>query len=353
MTMKAMRYHGRRDLRLDEVAVPELRPNTVRIKVEWTGICGTDLHEYEEGPIFTPPVGHPHPITGQTVPVVLGHEISGRIDAISPGVTGFAVGDAVSVEPIISCGECRYCLEDRFNLCVKVGYHGLSGWEGGFGEFVVVDANRVHALGDIPTDIGALVEPLATAYHAVRRSGAQPGDSVVVFGAGPIGLFIVAVMRALGIDDIVSVEVSSVRKAKAHDAGAALVVDPTEVDVVALARERTGGLGADITFECVGTEAVLQSAMDACRAGGTLVNVAIWAAKAPIDMFSVVMREIDVVGTSAYCNDHQPVIKLIQEGKLFPEQFVTGRIAVEDVVDLGFRQLVENREENVKIIVHP
>lgn len=353
MTMKAMRYYGKRDLRLDEIPVPLLRPNTVRIKVEWTGICGTDLHEYEEGPIFCPPADSPHPITQETMPIVLGHEISGRIDEVGPGVEGFSVGDGVSVEPIISCGECRFCREDRFNLCVKAGYHGLSGWDGGFAEYVVVDAKRAHPLGSIPTDIGALVEPLATAYHAVRRSGAKLGDSVVVYGAGPIGLFIVAILRAIGVEDVFSVEVSAVRKAKAAEAGATLVLDPSESDVVQRVRERTQGLGADISFECVGKTTVLQNALDSVRSGGTLVNVAIWAEKAEIDLFSIVMREIDVIGTSAYCNDHQPVIKLIQEGKINPEKFITGRIDVEDVEELGFKQLVENREQNVKILVRP
>lgn len=348
-----MLYHGREDLRSGELPLPELRPGSVRIKVEWTGICGTDLHEFEEGPIFAPTEEHPHPLTHESVPIVLGHEISGRIEAISPGVEGLSVGDAVSVEPIISCGECYYCRVDRFNLCVKAGYHGLSGWGGGFAEFVVVDAQRVHPLGDIPTDIGALVEPLATAYHAVRRSGVQPGDSVVVFGAGPIGLFITAVLRAIGVSDVTSVEVSTVRKGMALEAGAALVLDPTHSDVVSLVRERTGGLGADVTFECVGLAPVLQSAIDSTRSGGKLTNVAIWADKAPLDMFSVVMREIDVVGTSAYCNDHQPVIKLIQEGKIDPRKFITGRISAEDVVELGLKQLVYNKERNVKIIVAP
>jgi len=351
--MKSMLYYGKTDLRAGVLPIPELRPNSVRIKVEWTGICGTDLHEYEEGPIFAPTPEKPHPLTGESIPIVLGHEISGRIDAIHPDIDRFEVGEAVCVEPIISCGECRFCNEDRFNLCVSAGYHGLSGWGGGFAEYVVVDAKRVHALGDIPTDIGALVEPLATAYHAVRRSNAQPGDAVVVFGAGPIGLFITAILRAIGIDDVVSVEISAVRKQKAHEAGAILVLDPTEDDVVARVHERTGGLGADVTFECVGKSTVLQNALDATRSGGTLTNVAIWADKAPIDLFSVVMREIDVVGTSAYCNDHQPVIKLIQEGKIDPGKFITGRVPLADVVERGFKQLLENREHNVKILVHP
>jgi (R,R)-butanediol dehydrogenase/meso-butanediol dehydrogenase/diacetyl reductase len=351
--MKAMRYHGKHDLRVEDIPTPSVRPGTVKIKVQWTGICGTDLHEFEDGPIFCPAPGHPHPLTGESVPVVLGHELAGVIDEVGPDVGGLSVGDRVALEPFITCGKCEYCVADRYNLCTKAGYYGLSGWGGGFAEYVVAEAHRVHPIGELSTEIGALVEPLAVAHHAVRRSGAKPGETAVVFGGGPIGLFVTAVLRAIGVERVVSVEISSVRKAKAHDAGAFLVLDPTVDDVVARVKELTGGYGADIAFECVGASPALQSALDSTKSGGTVVNVSIWGHKAEIDMFGLVMREIQLIGTSAYCNDHEAVIKLLQEGKIQAEQFISGRIAVDDVVEQGFRQLIENKEENVKIIVHP
>lgn len=354
--MKATRFYGKEDIRTDDIPEPETVPGSVKIKVEWTGICGTDLHEFEEGAIFCPSPGHPHPLTGETVPVVLGHELSGVVHELGDGVTGLAVGDRVALEPYILCGECEYCLGgEQYNLCPKAGYYGLSGWGGGFAEYVVVaDPSLVHPLGDLPTDVGALVEPLSVAHHAVRRSGAQAGDTAVVFGAGPIGIFVTLILKAIGVETIYNVEISSIRKAKVHSAGSTRVIDPTQEDVVAVIRELTGGRGVDVAFECVAASPALQAAMDATRSGGTVVNVSIWSHNADINLFGLTMREITLVGTSAYANDHAAVIKLLQDGKIDNvQQYITGKIAVEDVVEEGFKQLIHNKEENVKILVHP
>lgn len=354
--MKATRFHGKEDIRTEQIPEPELLPGSVKVKVEWTGICGTDLHEYEEGAIFCPKPGHPHPLTGETVPVVLGHELAGVVHDVGEGVTGLSVGDRVAVEPFILCGECEYCRAgEQYNLCPRAGYYGLSGRGGGFAEYVVVrDPAMVHPLGVLSTEVGALVEPLAVAHHAVRRSGAKPGDTAVVFGAGPIGIFVTLILRAVGVTEIYNVEISTIRKEKVRAAGSTLVIDPTGEDVVSRVRELTGGRGVDVAFECVAASSALQAAMDATRSGGTVVNVSIWSHNADINLFGLTMRELNLVGTSAYANDHAAVITLLQQGKITDvEQFITGRVAVEDVVEHGFKQLVHNKEENVKILVHP
>ncbi len=351
--MKASRFYGRHDIRVDDIPEPQLEPGTVKIKVDWTGICGTDLHEYEEGPIFCPAPGKPHPLSGEDVPIVLGHEFAGVATEVADGVTHVKVGDKVAVDPFYNCGECAPCQEGSYNLCVVAGYVGLTGRGGGFAEYVVVRADRVHDLGDVPTDIGALVEPLAVAHHAISRSRAKPGDAVVVFGAGPIGLFVIALLKAQGIEKVFSVELSSIRKEKARRAGATAVLDPSEEDVVQRIREETNGLGADVAFECVGVNAAIQTAIDALRFHGTLVNISIWGHHAEVDMLTLLKKELTLTGSFAYANDHAPVIELLKAGKLDVADFITGRIAAEDVAEEGFRQLIENKDENVKILVHP
>ena len=206
--MRAARFHARGDIRVEEVPDPQVGPGQVQVDVDWCGICGTDLHEYLEGPIFIPPPGSPHPITGETAPVVMGHEFAGVVSAVGSGVTGVTEGDRVAIEPYYVCGQCA---AGRYNICRKLGFVGLAGQQGCSAEKCLVDARWVHLLGELPTDVGALVEPLAVGYHAVRLSGLQPGGTAAVFGAGPIGLVTLACLRAAGAATVVAVEPAAAR----------------------------------------------------------------------------------------------------------------------------------------------
>jgi (R,R)-butanediol dehydrogenase / meso-butanediol dehydrogenase / diacetyl reductase len=149
------------------------------------------------------------------------------------------------------------------------------------------------------------------------------------------------------------VEPAAARKAKATVAGADVVLDPTETEVGDAVRDLTGGAGADVAFECAGIDDVLASAIGAVRPGGRVVNVAIWGHPATVQMNDLVLSEIDLIGSLAYCGDHPDTIKLLQDGKVAADQFITGRIGLDDIVDGGFRQLIDNKEENVKILVSP
>jgi (R,R)-butanediol dehydrogenase / meso-butanediol dehydrogenase / diacetyl reductase len=215
-----------------------------------------------------------------------------------------------------------------------------------------VDARWVHPLGDIPTDIGALVEPLAVGYHAVRLSGLRPGGTAAVFGAGPIGLVTTAALKAGGAGKVVVVEPAAARKAKAVGAGADEILDPAGTDVPDAIRDLTAG-GADVAFECAGVDAVLAAAIGSVRPGGTVVNVAIWGHVPRVAMNDLVLSEVSVIGSLAYCGDHADTIALLRDGKVDAEQFITGRIGLADLVDGGFRELIDNKEENVKILVSP
>jgi (R,R)-butanediol dehydrogenase/meso-butanediol dehydrogenase/diacetyl reductase len=351
--MKAARFHAPGDIRIDDVPEPATRPGTVKVQVEWCGICGTDLHEYVDGPIFAPTAAAPHPLTGESVPITLGHEFAGVVAEVGQGVTAVRPGDRVAVEPYIVCGRCDACTSGRYNVCQSLGFVGLSGLGGGFSQFVVAEERWVHPLGELGTDVGALIEPLAVAYHAVRLSGAKPGHTALVFGAGPIGLVTTAALKAAGVEQVVVVEPADVRKAKAPVAGADHVLDPTTTDVTAEVRELTKGRGADVSFECAGIDAVLKSAIGSTRAGGTVVNVAIWGHEAKVAMNDLVFREVNILGSLAYADDHPATIAMVAEGKVDPFQFITGRIDLDDIVAKGFDELIHNKEENVKILVRP
>ncbi|WP_029068601.1 2,3-butanediol dehydrogenase [Jonesia quinghaiensis] len=351
--MKAARYYDRKDIRIEDIPEPTLQPGTVAIDVAWCGICGTDLHEYLEGPIFIPPTGHPHPISGEDAPVTMGHEFSGTITALGEGVDDLAVGESVVVEPYIIRDDVDTSPGQPYHLSPDMNFIGLGGRGGGLAEKIVVQRRWVHPIGDIPLDHAALIEPLSVGHHAYVRSGATAGDVAIVGGAGPIGLLTAAVLKAEGLTVYIS-EVSEARKNMATSTGVAdAVFDPREVDVAHEVRERTNGRGADVGFECSSVPVVLDMLIDAVRPAGVLVNVSIWGHKPDVDMPSVVLKEIDLRGTIGYAGDHPDTIKLVQDGKIDLAPFITARIGLDGLVDEGFDQLINNNEHHVKIIVNP
>ncbi|WP_138760504.1 2,3-butanediol dehydrogenase [Modestobacter altitudinis] len=351
--MRAARYHARGDVRIEDVPTPDLRPGTVAIDVAWCGICGTDLHEFLEGPIFIPPPGSPHPVSGEEAPIVMGHEFSGTISAVGEGVDDLSVGDAVVVEPYIIRDDVDTSPGQPYQLSPDMNFIGLGGHGGGLSERVVVQRRWVHPVGDVPLDQAALIEPLSVGHHAFMRSGASAGDVALVGGAGPIGLLLSALLTAQGLTVIIT-EVSAARKAKAVETKVAEhVLDPTEGNVADRVRELTGGRGADVCFECTSVNAVLDTLIDAVRPGGVIVNVSIWGHPATLDMVKLVLKEIDLRGTIAYAGDHPATIELVRSGKVDLAPFITARIPLEDLVPQGFETLIHHNDTQVKILVHP
>ncbi|WP_020111341.1 2,3-butanediol dehydrogenase [Rhodococcus sp. 114MFTsu3.1] len=349
--MKAARFYARNDIRVEDIPVPAVRPGTVAVNIAWCGICGTDVHEYLEGPIFVPSADTPHPLTGEVPPVTLGHEFSGTIAEIGDGVEGLSVGDAVVVEPYVVCNECIPCQLGKYHLCTRIAVIGLAGDGGGLSERIVVDPRWVHPVGDIPLDHAALIEPLAVAYHAVERSGARSGTTALVAGAGPVGLLLAAVLKGIGVTTIIS-EVSAARLAQAAEL-ADHVLNPTDGDIADRVRELTDGVGVDVAFECAGVNAVLDTVLDAVRPAGVVVNVSIWGSRASIDMQKIVLKEIDLRGTFAYVNNHRAVIALVQDGKIDLAPFITKKIGLEDLVQDGLNSLINDTESSIKILVSP
>jgi len=216
--MKAARWYGAKDVRIEEVDVPEVKPHQVKIAVKFTGICGTDLHEYLDGPIFIPTETE-HVYSGQKAPVTLGHEFAGEIVEVGSDVTRVKVGDRVTVEPILA----KHNLVGDYNLDPNLNFVGLAA-DGGFAKYCVLDGDIVHKVPDsLSYEQAALTEPAAVAVYAVRQSALKTGDTAVVFGLGPIGLLIVEALRAAGASKIYGVELSPERQAKAEELGAIIV----------------------------------------------------------------------------------------------------------------------------------
>ncbi|KAJ5433375.1 uncharacterized protein N7458_012531 [Penicillium daleae] len=350
--MRAVRYHGREDVRVDDVPEPVCGSGQVKIKPAFVGICGSDLHEYMGGPHAVPRT--PHPVTGEKLPTTLGHEFSGIIEEVGADVTDLKVGDKVAVKPNLSDGTCWSCSIGRLNCCNSLGFIGYSGSAGGLSDHIVVD--RKHAIllpHSIPLEIGALVEPLSVAWHAVKRSSLQKGDTALVVGAGPIGLAIVQVLKAREIDTIIVVEVSKRRREFAATFGASHVLDPTEVDAVAEIRAITGAFrGVSVAFESSGVQAGLDTAMAGTRVRGTTVILSLWEKKPVLDAIAVVLGEKHIAGAVVYDEgDFEDVIGAIESGMIHPRSMITSTIAMEEIVEKGFKALIHEKDKHIKILV--
>lgn len=350
--MKAAMWYGQKDIQVKEIPVPEVTPGTVKIKVEYCGICGSDLHEYLAGPIFIP-VDQPHPVSKGKAPIVMGHEFAGEVVEVGEGVTDLKQGDRVCIEPIYHCGECPSCKRGHYNVCEKLGFLGLSGGSGGFAEYSVVPAKFAHKIPDQMTwEQAALVEPTAVAVHAVRQSDLNIGDTVAVFGTGPIGLLVIQAAKAAGASTIIAVEVSKERQEFAKNVGADYVINPLESDPVEEIRALTGGLGVDVTFEVAGIEVTINAAIQATRPEGNVVNVSIWEKPASIPLNQFVLTERKMTSIIAYRNIFPQVIQLIAKGQIKALELVTKKIGLDDIVGEGFEALT-NSKSQVKILVKP
>ena len=218
--MQAAVWHGKKDIRVETVPVPPPPPpGWVQVAVDWCGICGSDLHEYLAGPIFIP-ADKPHPLTGKQGSVILGHEFSGKVVALGEGVNSVKVGDTVAPDACQHCGECQPCREGRYNVCEKLAFTGLAN-DGAFARLVNVPANLCFVLPEgVSAEAGAVMEPLATGFKAVRMAGSILGLNVVVLGAGTIGLGTIMAVKAAGAGKIIVLEMSRARIAKAKECGA-------------------------------------------------------------------------------------------------------------------------------------
>lgn len=346
--MNAARWHAAKDIRVEKVEIPSPSENQVKIKVHFAGICGSDLHEYVHGPQLIP-VEHPYPLNGHQGVTTLGHEFSGVVEQVGDRVKHIKVGQRVVVEPLFRNPDSPFVATGAYNLAEPLGFVGLSG-NGGFAPYVVVEDYMVHGIPDTMSfEQGALVEPAAVAVYAVLQSGMKLGDTVLVSGAGPIGLLCVQAARAAGASMVIVSDVAEKRLEKALQVGADHAFNPKQEDIAQRVRSITG-IGADVFLDCAGVQASYDAGMASLRNGGTAVMVALFGKPVTADVLDQVLRELTVKGIIAYRNIFPQVIALIDGGRMKVEQLVTRRITLEHIVAEGFEALVNDPTE-VKILI--
>jgi len=346
--MRAAVYYGPNKLEVADVPEPNPTPGTVKVKVGFNGICGTDLHEYYAGPIFIPTT--PHPLTGQQLPLTMGHEFSGVITEVGEGVTDYAAGDRVAVMPLYRCGHCGPCRAGTYNICQQIGFHGLMS-DGGMAEYTVVPTDMLHRLPDnVSMELGALVEPMSVAYHAATLGEPNVDGTSMVFGAGPIGIGLWFALRGKGVEDVFVVEPSATRRESIEALGAR-TLDPTAVDVAAFIADHTNGAGADAVFDAAGVAPAVATALACVGARRPMVSVAIYEKPLTTPLLNLVMNESRIQGSLCYtADDFEAVIALMAEDKYDTTGWVTS-IPLDDVVDEGFEAL--HAGTKMKVLVDP
>ncbi len=335
-------------MRLEELPEPSPGPGEVLIRVAYNGLCGSDVHEYFEGPAAT--TVDPHPLTGCALPCVLGHEFSGRIAELGDEVVDLHVGQLVAVEPIETCLTCARCRSGHRHLCRKIAFHGYNRHGGGLSELTVVPRQMVHVLpAGLSAVHGALVEPMAVARRAVRRTGVREGTGlVVVHGAGPIGLGALLALRDGGVH-VVAVDPSPARRAAATALGAQTVVDPASEDVVSAVRDLTGGVGAAAAIDAAGVPSAFSAALRSTRPDGIVVLVAHHQAALTLRSGHLIFNEIAITGSSIYdADDFAWVIGAMQRGAYPLDGWIT-TIQLDRTVDDGFEALREQRVNKVLV----
>jgi L-iditol 2-dehydrogenase len=266
--MRVARVIGPHEIRLDEAPVPLPASGEVLVRIRAVGICGSDLQYYANGQIggHRLPAGH-----------ILGHEVAGVVEALGPGTQGPSPGTPVVVDPAIPCGKCRYCVAGHPNLCKNLRFFGSPPTDGALREYLTHPSHLVLPLpSGVTFAVGAVSEALGVALHVVDLSHLKVGQSVAVFGCGPIGLLIARVAQLGGASVVLASEPLAHRRSAAALFGVEAALDPTRDDVVRVIRERTGGDGVDVAFEAAGSESATIQAVDAVRPGGTLVLVGYW-----------------------------------------------------------------------------
>jgi 6-hydroxycyclohex-1-ene-1-carbonyl-CoA dehydrogenase len=321
--VKAAVFHGpERPLSVEEVPTPSAGVGQVLIRVAGCGVCHTDLHYIDHGtPTFKAP------------PLILGHEISGTVEAVGDNVDHLAVEDPVLIAAVTSCGTCQACREGRENICARGEMLG-NNIDGGFAEYVVAPAKDVFVLpAEVPLVEGSIIaDAITTPFHAVVNRGAvRPGQAVVVVGCGGVGLNVVQIAAALGAR-VVAVDLSEEKRAWAERLGAVAAVDPGTVDRIDKVLRRLTGGGADVSFEVVGRASTQELALGCLKTGGRAVFVGYSPEKMALNSGRVMFRELEIVG-SLGCRtvDYPPAIEMVRQGRVKLTELVTHRFILDDI----------------------
>ena len=328
---------------IQERPIPEPKENEVLVKVEYVGICGSDLHYFESGRIGDFVVEYPF---------VLGHEAGGTVVEVGSNVKNLRVGDRVAMEPGKTCGTCEFCKQGKYNLCKDVIFFATPPVDGVFQEYVAHEAGLCFKLPDnVSTMEGALIEPLAVGMHAANQGGAHLGQTAVVTGAGCIGLVTLLSLKAMGGSKVIVVDIMEKRLQKALELGADAVINGKEEDTVARIMELTDGKGFDLGIETAGSQITAAQQIRAAKKGAIIVFVGYSASgemTLPIGM--ALDKELTFKTVFRYRNIYPMAIDAVASGKIAIQDIVTDYFELDNIQE-ALNACVENKAEIVKGVI--
>ena len=342
--MKAMVYHGNRDLRLETVADPSPAEGEALLKVDYCGICATDIEEYVYGPKF---------MDKAKLPIITGHEVTASVIE-APDRTGrLKAGTRVALNTVLTCGTCFWCALGETQQCEKFTVVGFDR-DGGLAEYLTWPADELIPLPDnVSSEAAALIEPSGVAHHCVQRGNIQPGETVAVVGAGTVGTLAMQIANAQGAR-VFAVDVKQMSLDLASSLGAEVAINAAEEDAEEVLKGLTEGRGPDVVIDAAGAPNTPADCLRYVRRGGRVVLVAIYTSTPEFDFNSIVAEEDTVIGTIAYSRaDVQASVDLIASGKLRTTPLITDRIGLEEVIDVGFERMMAPTKDVFRILVKP
>lgn len=343
--MKALMLTEYNHFEYTDVPEPEIADDEVLVEVKACGICGSDVHGMDGS-------------SGRRIPpIIMGHESSGVIAKLGGGVSGWKVGDRVTFDSTVYCGNCWYCKRGDIHLCDNRRVLGVSCEEyrrhGAYAQFVAVPERILYAIpDDLPFERAALSEPVSIAAHAVHRTKISIGDTAVVAGTGMIGLLVVQLLRHVGCRNIIAVDLEESKLSLAKRLGATHGLNPKSCDAVDEVMKLTGGRGADIAFEVVGIGATLDIAIRSVRKGGIVTLVGNLTAKDEFPHQAVVTREITLNGSCASQGDYPAAIELIRSGAIDADAFISSTAPLAEGAS-WFERLHKQEPGLMKVVLVP
>jgi (R,R)-butanediol dehydrogenase / meso-butanediol dehydrogenase / diacetyl reductase len=349
--MRAAVYHGNRDVRIEDVPEPVAGPGDLLLRVTSAGICGTDAAEFSLGPRMFP-ITERHPLTRHVGPMIPGHEVAGIVEAVGEDVDTFEPGALVVTGAGISCGACARCLEGRTNLCERYATVGLQR-NGGLAQFVAVPAATcVAAPPGLTRDAAALGQPMAIGVHSMRQGEPRPGDLALVIGAGGIGAFLTYALAASGVRTVAA-DLDDERLEIARALGAQITLGAGATPLADAVHERAGD--PDVVYEVTGTPQGAEAAMASVRPGGRVVAVGLHDHPREIDLRSLTLRELSIVGTNAHVvGDDLPEALRLLAARAEPWSDVAPiALSLDRLVPDGLEPLADGRSTRIKTLIDP